>query len=195
MSGSWLTSSPRRGTSTVFAVALATLVALVALVATGCSGDDGGTAATTTTSEIPVETTTTTEVPIEGGEQIFVYEPEVGDCFDLRRLESEGSTGPVDIVLLIDCTLPHRYEVFDVQSFENVYGVYPGEQALEDFANQNCTRNFDGYVGQRYELSEIEVHFWTTVEREWGSGPQPFACTLYVPGSDRSAGSLAGSSR
>lgn len=171
-------------------------LAVVTLGLTGCSGGDD-TPAATTTSTVPVETTTTTEVPIEGGEQIFVFEPAVGDCFDQRRLDPEtsGNRGQLDIVLKLDCNLPHRYEVFDVLSYGNAYGVYPGDEALQTFANQNCTKNFDAYVGQTYELSEIEVSFWTTPADDWDSGPQTFACTLYDPEAGLTVGSLAGSAR
>lgn len=174
------------------------LAALCLVVATAaCSGDDGASTATTTTIEIPVETTTTTEVPIEDGDVIYTYDPEVGDCFDLRRLDPASATARsrLDIVLLIDCGLPHRYEVFDVIAYDNIYGIYPGDHGLQTYANQNCARNFDAYVGQAYELSEIEMSYWAPSDEDWSSGPQRFACTLYDPVAGLTVGSLAGSAR
>ncbi|MCU0267440.1 MAG: hypothetical protein MUF83_02215 [Acidimicrobiales bacterium] len=95
--------------------ALRALAAACAVVlgAAACSGDDGGDASTATTTTQPPETTTTTEVPLEQGTQVFVFEPSVGDCFDRRTLESTGPTDPADqIVLVLDCELPHSFEVF-----------------------------------------------------------------------------------
>lgn len=181
-------------------LATAIVVAILVVVAGGCSSGEEATVPTTVAPP-PVETTTTTEVPIDGGEQVFIYEPAVGDCFDLRKLDQPSSSNDdqVDIVLLLDCTLPHKYEVFDVVTYPNEAGAYPGEAALEAFANQNCTKNFEAYVGQIYELSELGISFRTTPEDRWDTEPQALACTLYQPSSDpagaRLIGPTAGSAR
>jgi len=92
-----------------FAVVVGALVLLGSL--TGCSDDDvAEPVATTTTSAAP--TTTTTEVPLEGGETLYVHVPETGQCFDRRRLEP--AQGGDEIVLLLDCDLPHQFQVFAV---------------------------------------------------------------------------------
>lgn len=175
-------------------------IAALSVVVGACSGGKEATVPTTTTPP-PVETTTTTEVPIDGGEQIFLYEPTIGDCFDPRKLDEPSSSNDdqVDIVLKVDCALPHKYEVFDVVTYPNEAGTYPGEAALETFANQNCTKNFDSYVGQIYELSELGVSFRATPENRWDTEPQSLACTLYQPSSEpggaRLSGSMAGSAR
>ena len=96
------------------AAALAAAGALAAVV--GCSGDDGASAPTTTGTTAPAPTTTTTEAPTEAGERVYVYEPQVGDCFDRRTLESEE--GGERIVLLLDCALPHQFEVFAVAEID-----------------------------------------------------------------------------
>lgn len=80
--------------------------------ALGCSGDDGASSPTTTATTVPAPTTTTTEAPLEAGERIYVYDPEVGDCFDRRTLDQEE--GGERIVLLLDCALPHQLEVIGV---------------------------------------------------------------------------------
>jgi|GEM_PF-1091154 len=78
---------------------------------TACSGDDSAAPPATTTTSAP-PSTTTTEVPIEGGETLYVFTPEVGQCFDRRRLDPDQ--GGDEIVLLLDCTLPHQFQVFAV---------------------------------------------------------------------------------
>lgn len=88
------------------------LVLLAVVVLIGCSGGDGedqaaNTSPTTTESS---DTTTTTEAPMDAGHRAYVYTPTVGDCFDRRRLEPDEGGGLV--VLLLDCSLPHTYEVY-----------------------------------------------------------------------------------
>jgi hypothetical protein len=101
------------------------VVATLVLVSAGCSSDDDGTAATTTTAPAPEATTTTTEAPLEAGEQIFVYVPRVGDCFDRRTLD----TGE-PVVLLLDCDLPHQAEVFHVfEATDDEVALAPGSSA------------------------------------------------------------------
>ena len=103
--------------------------------AAACSGSGGDTTSTTATTAAP-ETTTTTEPPLDAGRQVFVYTPAIGQCFDRRELEERPATGPqqTDIVLLLDCPLPHENEVFDVLEMPLAGSDYPGETAMQDFA-------------------------------------------------------------
>lgn len=102
---------PRRRRRTAFA-ALAAAVALLG----ACSGDDGDTPPATTATTTPAPSTTTTAAPLEAGEQRYAYSPEVGDCFDRRTLPEEQ--GGEEIVLLLDCDLPHEVEVFAVLTID-----------------------------------------------------------------------------
>ena len=95
----------------------AALAAALLALAAGCSGDDGSTAPTTTATTEPPPTTTTTEAAVDAGERIYVYEPSVGDCFDRRTLEQEE--GGERIVLLLDCELPHQFEVYAVVEIDS----------------------------------------------------------------------------
>lgn len=89
---------------------LAFVVAALLALAAACSGGDDAPATTTTTAAVPSSTTTTVEAALEQGEQISVYVPEVGDCFDRRTIEDVEEP----IILLLDCDLPHEAEVFHV---------------------------------------------------------------------------------
>lgn len=95
---------------------LVVAVALTGAAAGGCSGDDGAAPDTTTGTTVAAPTTTTTEAPLDAGERVYVYEPAVGDCFDRRTLSEEE--GGDEIVLLLDCELPHEVEVFAVLTIE-----------------------------------------------------------------------------
>lgn len=92
------------------------LVAALVAGATGCSGDDQGAAPGSTGTDPPDTSPPTTEAPLEAGEQLYVYVPEVGDCFDRRLLGEEQ--GGEEIVLRLDCDLPHQYEVFALRTID-----------------------------------------------------------------------------
>lgn len=180
----------------------ALLLATILFVA-GCSG--GGSEPTTTTeaaaTESP-ETTTTTEAPAEAGHVVHVYVPNVGECFDRRRLQPEEGAGMV--VLLLDCSLPHTYQVFAAFAVDEAALAegddapaegYPGEDPLADEAKRICPEHFEDWVGTPYELSELEMAWIVPTEEGWGNGDRTIACTLYDPSSERMAGTQQGAQR
>lgn len=107
---------PRRCTLRAPTGAVAILVAALAAGASGCSGDDPGATPGSTGTRPPDTSPPTTEAPLEAGEQLYVYVPEVGDCFDRRVLGEEQ--GGEEIVLRLDCDLPHQYEVFALRTID-----------------------------------------------------------------------------
>jgi hypothetical protein len=183
------------------------VVALAVLVAACSSGGDGSTEATTT---LPPETTTTTEVLETAGEIIGSYQPAVGDCFDRRLVDRsavadapEGS-GVTPAVLLLDCGLPHRYEVFAVVEVpDEVTGgatpdgppAYPGDTALATYARAACTAGFAAYVGQPYEVSDLDIDHHLPTASEWGRGLRDIGCLLYELAGGRMVGSAQGAAR
>jgi hypothetical protein len=170
-------------------------VLLLAVAATGCSGS--GSAGTATTSTTVAETTTTSEPPLEAGSQVFVYTPEVGQCFDRRQLEERPTTGPqqTDIVLLLDCGLPHDNEVIDVLEMPDRPRDYPGETAMRDVARASCTLRFATYIGRAYETSALEVGYYLPSSNEWESGARRLGCYVYDVDNDPLIGSMRGSAR
>jgi hypothetical protein len=162
----------------------------------GCSGS-GGDDATDSPTTAPLETTTTTEVPLEGGRQVFVYTPAVGQCFDRRELEERPATGPqqTDIVLLLECELPHDNEVFDVLEMPGTGPDYPGETPMNAFARRTCSTRFAEYVGKSYEVSELEIGYYLPSSGEWDSGARRLGCYLYEVNGGKLVGSMRGSTR
>jgi hypothetical protein len=172
------------------------LVTMAAIgVLASCSGDGDPTAVTTTTA-VP-ETTTTTEPPLEAGREVFVYTPAVGQCFDRRDLEERPESGPqqTEIVLVLDCSLPHENEVFDVLSLPGAGSDYPGEPAMQAFARAGCTANFAAFVGRSYETSALEVGYYLPSSNEWDSGARRLGCYVYDLNRNKLVGSVRGSGR
>ncbi|MEJ5255369.1 MAG: septum formation family protein [Acidimicrobiales bacterium] len=163
-------------------------------VTAGCSGETDE-AVPTTTTEAP-STTTTTEAPLEAGTKVFVYVPEVGDCFDRRKVErSAGTSGQTEIVLKLDCSLPHRNEVFAVLDYQATDDTYPGAKTLETFAKRECPRRFEDYVGKPYEISELEIGYQLPDSSTWRRGTQKIGCYVYDLSGNRLVGSVRGIAR
>jgi hypothetical protein len=178
-------------------IVLAVAAALVTTTVAGCS-DDEPTDDEPTTTTAPPETTTTTEAPLEAGTQLYVYTPNVGDCFDRRQLDppvEQVGRVPSRIVLLLDCTLPHENEIFEVLSYPFAGDEHPGDDALETHARQACPRSFQPYVGRPYEISALEIGYYLPTAAEWEEGARTIGCYLFDVGGDLTSGSMRGSGR
>lgn len=181
------------------AAAPAAALTVALLVLAGCAGtdDSGGKAATGTT--IAVGTTTTTEAPVEAGEKIYVYVPEVGDCYDKRRIAAQGGT-QTEIVLKLDCALPHEKEIFaiveypapDPKTTDPKAREFPGDDALRRFGRLECPKQFRAYVGTGYEVSSLEIGFLMPAESNWPSN-RKISCLLQAPNGARRSGTARGS--
>jgi hypothetical protein len=65
-----------------------------------------------------------------------------GTCLDVP--DSLGDT--VTKLPVIDCAKPHTHEIFSVIA-DSGSDVFPGDQALNAFAERSCTGAFEPYVG------------------------------------------------
>jgi hypothetical protein len=190
-------------------LAAALTVTLGALM-TGCGGADPEALSETTTTT-PPETTTTTEAPVEAGQVLYVYRPGVGDCYDRRRVD--GDSGEF-ITLLLDCSLPHTYQVFATFEFDDSTlparnqtessgtnlgegptalvpsgpPAWPGDDALAGAARLNCPPLFAEWVGVPYPVSELEISWIVPDQTSWDDGNRLIACTLWDPFNDRMSG-------
>jgi hypothetical protein len=187
------------------ALASAVLAAAIAVVVASCTSG-GQTVATTTTgpttTTVP-ETTTTTEPPMDSGRQLFVYNPEAGQCFDVREIASGASVGVTSnatlrnddqVILLLDCAIPHQYEVAGIVEVP-LPGAHPGGEELVRQAQRLCPPLFAAHVGQPYERSALEMAWLLPTPDEWGRGKRTIACLVSDPASGRLTGTAQGSRR
>lgn len=173
---------------------VAAVVVAIALLVGACSRGAGSAGSPTTTAG-PTATTTTTEAPVEAGDLRPIYRPRVADCFDRRPVDQPGAPAKVPVVLLLDCALPHQFEVFAVVDAPVGGPAYPGEAPLRAHARASCVRAFEGYVGQAYEVSRLEIDHHLPSPTEWGEGVRQLACAVYDLDASRVAGSLRGAAR
>lgn len=187
----------------------ALLVAGTALGA--CSTTSGGTPVTlsTTTTAGAVDpgptTSTTAEPAASEGKQLFVYAPEEGDCIDLRATGDQGATttralpdanatphGSKELILRLDCSLPHQYEVIAVVP-AGLSGT-PDEGALITAAKQLCPPAFTAYVGTPYQDSSLEVGWVLPSAEQRARKIQQIGCLAFDP-KGKLVGSVRGSAR
>lgn len=91
---------------------------------------------------------------------------EVGECY----LEGE----PFRVV---DCSTPHDGEVFATYEMPDEAGVpYPGEAAVEEVAERECKRRFEGYVGARLRFSELLFFYVYPSSGSWSADQRTISC-------------------
>ena len=190
-------------------VATSGLVVTLALglALSACSGDEGDQPAATTTTEVPTPTTTT-EPPLDAGTQKepLYFVPSVGNCFDRRKVPGADNK-QVDTILLLDCQLPHQYEIFATLEYplpEDGDPEWPGDEAVRNYARAQCPGSFEAYVGKPYETSAFEIGHLLPPEDNFYAN-QVIGCYVYDPTQDhvvegrpvqgRTAGTARGTGR
>lgn len=189
-------------------LAPALLVAALAAIGLGaCSTTSGGTPVTLSTTTTagaadPGPTTSTTAEPdASQGKQLFVYAPQEGDCIDLRATGDGGAAttrsqpdanatphGSTELILRLDCNLPHQYEVIAVVD-PGIAGE-PDDAALITAAKQLCPPAFAGFVGKPYQDSTLEAGWFLPSAEQRARKIHQIGCLVFDP-----AGKLTGSVR
>ena len=140
----------------------------------GCTGGGGGgddppgDAGATTATTAPVDRQTAEEVPLE-----------VGQCGDVPGLRVGGPLDPAAIAT-VPCEQPHDVEVAAV--LEHPAGPtldFPGQEAVDAYATDQCIVRFEDYVGTPYERSALDVAFVAPDEDGWNDGDRRIACVVY----------------
>lgn len=120
--------------------------------------------------------------PSATGSQTSAFDLEIGDCFDAEDITT------VDEVTVIECEASHVYEVFGVTDYDaGPDDPYPGEEPLNDAADEACRPAFEDYVGVSYDESEWFATFINPSEGTWAAGDREILCVLHEetpPGPD-----------
>jgi hypothetical protein len=187
------------------------LVIGVVLIAAACSTTTGGAPLVTTTSsstpESLPETTTTSQPTAEEGKEMFVYAPVEGDCVDLRATGTGGAVptravpeedatirGTNQLILRLDCNLPHQYEVIAVVDPAVPSDPPPDDTALVAQAKKLCPAAFATYLGTPYQSSQLEVGWILPAASQRERGALQIGCLAFDP-EGKLTGSVRGSGR
>ena len=95
------------------------------------------------------------------------YDLDVGQCFN-SYLTALGGNELANLTTLVDCTGPHDGEVyFQVFHPAPPFEEYPGEAEMLAWAQRHCYEQFAGFVGQEYELSDLEIGILAPTYETW----------------------------
>ncbi|MCB1248982.1 MAG: hypothetical protein KDB36_06225 [Acidimicrobiales bacterium] len=178
------------------ASALVVAIGALAMASACSSGDTASPPSTTATTAAPDGTAPpTTDVPLDAGEQIYVYLPEPGDCWERRRTDENAAGGAGQpIILALSCDLPHDHETFGVVDVPD--DSFPGDGRLQELGKEECPQHFEGFVGTVYELSELEIGVWAPSQVDWNQTyTHSLACYVYLPDGEKLTGSVRGTGR
>lgn len=99
---------------------------------------------------------------------------------------------------MIDCAVPHRYEVFDIFEYEGDGAggtAYPGVAVVQNWAENQCFSRFEAFVGTRWTLSELDIAVWFPTEDSWARGDGSIVCGVMDNSGRRLEGTQRGSNR
>lgn len=159
--------------------AAALALAVAATGVTGCSALSG------MFGESATRDAETQEVTDGGSADVFSLR--VGDCFD----DSPG--GAISDVPAVPCNEPHDNELY--HSFEMPEGEWPGDEAVDAAADEQCTAEFEVFVGMDYASSTLDWFPITPLQDGWESiDDREILCAVWDP-NGMIEGTLAGAAR
>ena len=88
-----------------------------------------------------------------GVEERDVLEVETDADAPVCMQVDENQQAEVEQLPIIDCADPHSHEIF--ATVESLEEVFPGKEALEDFAEAKCLTAFESFVGTSVFDSEL----------------------------------------
>ncbi len=95
------------------------------------------------------------------------YNMDVGQCFN-SYLTVLGDNDFQELTTVVDCTGPHDGEVyFQIFHPAEVGEPFPGTDEMEAWAERHCYEQFAGFVGQEYELSELDIGILQPTDVTW----------------------------
>ncbi len=114
-----------------------------------------------TTSIVEVRPTLADEgIPNWVGDVVNLHDLEDGACFN--RYSWVQDDRHVELDTRVPCGGPHQHEVYLRTEHPARAGApWPGDREMEAFARAQCYGAFAGFVGEIYELSELELGYLT----------------------------------
>jgi hypothetical protein len=121
---------------------------------------------------------------------VFTVQP--GTCFGSVTADA------VRDLPIVDCAQEHANEVFAVVPYEGAGDgdAYPGAAALAEFATERCQAALEGYVGQPYSRSSLEIAPLYPQEDGWNDADdRSIVCALFARDGEPLIGSVKNTGR
>lgn len=124
-------------------------------------------------------------VIVEGGE-VSVFEFQQGDCF------AADDSDEVESLEAIPCGQEHETQVF--ATFDLTAATYPGEEAVNELADEGCLDRFDAYVGIDYQSSVFGFGTLIPTQETWDAvNDREVVCLLGRADGEPNVGTAEGS--
>ena len=98
----------------------------------------------------------------------------VGDCFNGPEASYVGTE--VSDVDVVDCSEPHRYEIYAAKEMTN--NSFPGDNQAANMADDYCLSRFQSYVGTEYAYSIYYISSAVPTSGSWSQGDRSIQCAL-----------------
>jgi hypothetical protein len=118
-----------------------------------------------------------------------VFDLAIGDCFDDGDMVI-GGVEEIGDVPMVECSEPHDNEVYAVVTVDG--DEFPGEQAIQNTADDMCLEAFDGFVGLDYQTSILDFGWLVPTADTWAAGDRVVACFIYRMDLEKVTGTLQG---
>jgi hypothetical protein len=124
-------------------------------------------------TEAGTGTTAADELPIS------VFDLELGTCFDDPAFAAEESS-TIGETTAVQCFDPHDAEVYAIVPYTQTdEDAYPGEEAVQDYADDQCFDRFEDFVGIPYEESALDIATIWPTEDSWSQGDREAVCSVF----------------
>ena len=136
--------------------------------------------------------TTATTVPFTPFDDLAT-----GECWNDPAVESLVDSGSAAVTPQeVRCDAPHQAEVYAVVTHPaGPREPDPGDEALQQFAYDQCLIRFEGFVGVPLDSSTLDIMTLSPTPRGWLLGDRLVICSVYPLDGTLLTGTAAGSRR
>ena len=146
--------------------------------------------------EQPIEgnSSESTDNPVvDSGTSTSVFDLREGTCFNDPVTQDEDL---VEELAVVSCDTAHDNEVFAiVDHADGLEAAFPGQEAISEFADQECEAVYYTYVGTAYADSLFLYSTYYPTAESWDEGDREVICYLYHPDLEKLTGSQKASKK
>lgn len=115
-----------------------------------------------------------------------VFSIGIGDC----TLDGSADAVEVSTVHAVPCDQEHDNEVYASILVDD--GDYPGDDTIEQIADESCYQKFEEFIGVSWDESLYDYSWMTPTTSSWGIGDREVLCFVYAGDLSPVTGSLRG---